>query len=67
MSPLKQPSTRNSQAIDSPPLARLRNVDFGGKKRVNAESIQEFIKVQRKMEEFDFDSGCTFNAAEMLL
>lgn len=65
MSPLKQPSTRNSQAIDSPPFAvaerRIR------KERVNAESIQEFIK--RKMEEFDFDSGgvCTFNVAEMLL
>lgn len=46
--PTKAPNTRNSQAIDSPPLAQSPNVDFGKNYSIAVESIQEFIKVQRK-------------------
>lgn len=56
--PTKTPNTRNSQAIDSPPLAQLPNVDFGKNYSIAVESIQEFIKVQRKKtEQFDLELG----------
>lgn len=55
MSPLKQPNTRNSRPIDSPPSAWLPNVDVGKELVVAAESIQEFIKARRKGERLGFD------------